>query len=92
MTNFDNLKQSWKGFIRKDDWLGPSGYYKYSRITILLKVILPGRVKKLVLRLVLTAKKKLDRKDSIAKTIGLAHLVTIYVQLPDQIRYIYNNI
>ena len=37
MAFFDNLKQSWKGFIRKDDWLGPSGYYKYSRITILLK-------------------------------------------------------
>ena len=57
MTNFDNLKQSWKGFIRKDDWLGPSGYYKYSRITILLKK-LPGRVKKLVLRLVLTEKNR----------------------------------
>ena len=52
--------------------------------------MLPGRVKKLVLRLVLT--EKIGRKDSIAKTIGLAHLVTIYVQLPDHIRYIYNNI
>ena len=43
--------------------------------------MLPGRVKKLVLRLVLT--EKIGRKDSIAKTIGLAHLVTIYVQLPE---------